>query len=141
MQSVSNTARINDGVATAVRAFVRCLFCLLLIAGTAACGRLGIDRIGLGSGAAGSKRNTVEINEVRYRSRVNVDSEDRRAFTITVTPAAGDPDAAREAGRYQATVYCLRNYGGSDTAWTAGPADDVPIADNTLILAGRCIQR
>ncbi|MDJ0626938.1 MAG: hypothetical protein QNJ44_01660 [Rhodobacter sp.] len=115
---------------------------LCLIAGTAACGRLGLDRVGIGGGSVGAKRNTVEIDGARYRSRVTT-GEDGRDFTITVTPA-GNVGNAQSAGRYQATVYCLRNYGGSDTAWTAGP--DVPpeearVSDNTLTLAGRCIQR
>ena len=119
---------------------MRIALLLLLIAGTAACGRLGNVATGLGAGAAGAKRNTTTIEGVRYRSRVNTSNEDRRSFSITVSPAV-NPEAAKAAGRYQATVYCLRNYGGSDTDWAVGPSDPAQISDNALLLSGRCSQR
>lgn len=121
---------------------LRVLILLAVIAGVAGCGRLGLDRIGtgLGASAAGAKRNTVTVEGVRYRSRANVTSEDKRSFTISVSPV-GNPDTAKEVGRYQATVYCLRNYGGSDTEWTVGPDDPAQISDGSLALAGRCVQR
>ncbi len=121
---------------------IRIALMLLVIASVAGCGRLGLDRIGTGS-AAGVKRNNATIEGVRYRSQVSVDSEDKRDFTITVTPV-GNVRNAQEAGRYQSTVYCLRTFGGSDTEWIAGPdvePQDAQISDNSLLLKGRCTQR
>ena len=80
---------------------------------------------------------------MRYRTKVAVDSDDKRDFTVTVNPV-GNVVNAQEAGRYQATVYCLRTFGGSDTEWIAGPdvaPQDARISDNALVLKGRCTQR
>ena len=124
---------------------MRIFILLVLILGTTAgCARVqgGLGRLGIGAGAA--KRSQVEIEGTRFRARANADSADRRAVTITVTPVAVNPDGAREAGRYEATKYCLLTYGGSDTEWTVSPdqpIEELPVADDTLTLQGRCIQR
>lgn len=121
----------------------RIVIMLLVIVSVAGCGRLGLDRIGSGASTAGAKRNTVDINGVRYRSKVSVDSEDKRDFTINVSPA-GNVVNAQEAGRYQATVYCLRTFGGSDKDWVLSPdvePQEARISDNGLVLQGRCTQR
>ena len=121
---------------------IRIAIMLCVIASVAGCGRLGLDRLGGGASAAGAKRNNATIDGVRYRSQVSVDSEDKRDFTIRVTPV-GNVMNAQEAGRYQSTVYCLRTFGGSDTEWIAGPdvePQDAQISDNSLLLIGRCTQ-
>jgi len=122
---------------------LRITLILALLAGTGACSRIGdgLDRIGFGGGA---KRAQTVFDGVRFRSRLSTDSDDKRAMTITVTPFAVNPEAALEAGRYKATVYCLRTYGGSDTEWQVGPdtpLDALPVTDDTITLRGRCIQR
>ena len=104
--------------------------------------RGGAGRLGIGSGA--TKRAQVEVDGTRFRARANADGADRRLLSITVTPVAINPEAAREAGRYEATKYCLLTYGGSDTEWIVGPdlpIEELPVADDTLTLQGRCIQR
>ncbi len=66
------------------------------------------------------------------------------ALGAPVSPVAVDPDGAREAGRYQATRYCLLTYGGSDKEWTIGPdlpIEELPVDGDTLTLQGRCTQR
>lgn len=62
-------------------------------------------------------------------------------FAVTVKPVSRSLKGAREAGRYEATVYCVNTYGSSDVIWTAGP--DAPegqlnIEKDTLTLQGRC---
>ena len=55
-----------------------------------------------------------------------------------------DINNALEAGRFEANKYCIRGYGSSDIAWTAGPdraVEEIQIVDDTLTLAGRCVQR
>ncbi len=122
---------------------IRIAILLCVIVSLAGCSRLGLDRIGAGSTAVGVKRHTATIDDVRYRSSVNVESEDKRDFTISVTPV-GNVTNAQEAGRYQATVYCLRTFGGSKAEWLSGPdvePQEAQISGDTLRLRGRCTQR
>ena len=119
------------------------ILCLLAFSLTA-CARLqgGLGRIGLGKGSA--SRAQVEIEGTRFRARASADRADRREVTITVSPVAVDPEGAKEAGRYQATRYCLLTFGGSDTEWTIGPdqpIEELPVEGDTLTLQGRCTQR
>jgi len=91
----------------------------------------------------GANRN-VEFEGQRFRANLSSPGEDRREMVITVTPVAVNPEAAQEAGRFEATKYCLNRYGGSDTEWTVGP--DLPVerlvvVDDTITLQGRCTQR
>ena len=79
-----------------------------------------------------------------YRSRLDIDGEARRDLTITVRPFRADPEMALEAGRYRATVYCLRRFGSSETAWAIGPdtpLDQLPITDDSVTLRGSCTAR
>lgn len=62
-------------------------------------------------------------------------------FTVTVQPASKSLAGAREAGQYEAVVYCVNTFGSSDIIWSAGP--DVPdaqlsIVNDTLTMQGRC---
>jgi len=98
----------------------------------------------LGVGKASSNRTTVENDGIRYRARASATREDRRNFIVTVSPVAQNPEGALEAGRYQATRYCLLTFGGSDTDWTIGPEtpiSEIPIEGKTLTLTGRCTQK
>lgn len=107
---------------------------LVLVSG---CGRLGLNRL-TGNG------ERVEFGDTRFRAKVEMDREDRRNFSVSVRPAAIDLANAIEAGRFEANKYCIRGYGSSDIAWTAGPdraVEDIQIVDDTLTLAGRCVQR
>lgn len=121
----------------------RLVVLLLMIVSVSACSRISgtFDRIGIGRGAGKAQ---TEVDGVRYKARLNTDSEDRRSMTITVTPVATNPGAALEAGRYEATKYCLKNYGGSVTTWTYGPdtpVEDLVVTDDTITLTGRCSKR
>lgn len=119
------------------------IFVLMAISLTA-CGKVrdGLGGLGLGSGSP--NRAQMIVDGVKYKAKAHTERSDRRAFTITITPAAGNPGAAQEAGRYEATRYCLLTYGGSDAEWTVGPdtpVDQLRVVDNTLTLQGRCTQR
>ncbi len=121
----------------------RILVLFALILGLASCGlvRNTAGRLGVGGGSA--KRASVEAEGVRFRARASASREDRRSVTVTVTPFAVNPEASLEAGRYQATRYCLLTYGGSDTEWIIGPdaaRDQLPVSDDTVTLQGRCTQ-
>jgi hypothetical protein len=99
----------------------------------------------VGIGAASPRgSNSITINDVKYRSSLDISGPEKRQLTITVRPVRVNPRGAQEAGRYRATVYCLRAFGSSDTEWTIGP--DIPperlrIVDDSITLQGRCSAR
>ncbi len=116
----------------------------ILMLTLASCGLIRNTAGSLGVGRASASRAQVEINDTRFRARAHPEAEDKRSFAVTVSPVAVDPTAAMEAGRYQATRYCLLTYGGSDTDWTIGPdtpLSQLPVADDTATLRGRCTHR
>ncbi|MYM54518.1 hypothetical protein GR167_04325 [Rhodobacteraceae bacterium GS-10] len=85
--------------------------------------------------------NRVAFDGIYFKSHLTADKADNMAFAVTVAGASQNIAAAREAGRYEATKYCVNNFGNSEVDWTAGP--DAPlgalvISDDTLNLAGRC---
>lgn len=62
-------------------------------------------------------------------------------FQITVRPVSKSLLGAREAGRYEATSYCINLLGSSDITWTEGPDVEegaLTIDKDTLVLQGRC---
>lgn len=87
------------------------------------------------------RRDQLPFEGIYFKSRAASTREDRRAFTVTVTPVSASLDGARAAGRYEATKYCLRAFGSSDIDWTLAPDAEqatLAVADDTLTLTGRC---
>ncbi len=124
---------------------IRIAILLVLAGATAGC---GVARtVGGVVGGSSSPRgpNSIEINDIRFRSKLDIDGPEKRDLTITVRPVRVDPQAAQEAGRYRATVYCLRRFGSSDTEWTVGPdipPDQLQISeDDAITLKGHCSAR
>ena len=78
-----------------------------------------------------------------YRSGVKTERGTRDRFTVTARPVSASLLGAREAARYEATVYCVNNFGRSDIIWTVGPEspdEQLTIENDTLTLSGRCQQ-
>ncbi|WP_172299906.1 hypothetical protein [Pseudoruegeria sp. HB172150] len=124
---------------------IRLVLALALITATASCGiyRNTVGSLGVGTASARGS-NQVNINDITFRSKLSIDGVQKRDLTISVSPVRIDPNAAQEAGRYRATVYCLRSFGSSDTDWAIGP--DIPpaqlrIVDDTITLRGSCAAR
>ena len=91
----------------------------------------------------GVEPGTVEVRRVRVRASLDK-GNDKRDFTVSVSPFASASEQALEAAYYKAASYCLKTYGGSDIAWTVGPdqpVDELPVMDDTVTLEGRCAQR
>ncbi|MGZ2258304.1 hypothetical protein [Roseobacter sp. A03A-229] len=62
---------------------------------------------------------------------------------MTAAPVSASLLGAREAARYEATIFCVTEYGSSAIEWVVGPddADEVlPITNDTLTLEGACPQ-
>tara|TARA_R110000823_G_scaffold120472_2_gene245125 strand:+ start:834 stop:1160 length:327 start_codon:yes stop_codon:yes gene_type:complete len=65
----------------------------------------------------------------------------RDVFTLRVKNAAQSIEGAREAARYHATTYCIRNYGSSDINWVVGPdapAESLRLDGGVLTFQGAC---
>lgn len=77
-----------------------------------------------------------------FRSKASkASSEERRAFTVDVRPVSASVEGAQEAGRHEATKYCIENYGSSAVIWQVGPDDDPAtyvLEGDTLVLQGAC---
>ncbi len=62
-------------------------------------------------------------------------------FTVTVNGVSASLDGAREAGRYEATKFCIRNFGSSRIDWKVGPdtePQNLRIENDKLTFAGTC---
>ncbi len=118
--------------------------CLVMVVlGVSSCGlfRGGKETVEIrnDSGPATS----AEVRRVRVRASLSK-GEDRRDFTVNVTPFQAIQEQALESGRYKATVYCLITYGGSDITWILGPdrpVEEMSVQNDTVTLTGRCTQR
>jgi hypothetical protein len=76
-----------------------------------------------------------------YRADLKRLKDDRASFTVTVREVSQGLSGAKEAGRFEATKYCISQYGNSAVNWQVGPdtADgQLTITDNTLTFAGTC---
>ena len=116
----------------------------LILSSTASCGVVRNTAGAIGLGQASATRSRVEEDGVRYRARATASRQNPRDFTVTVSPFAANPEGAVEAGRYQATRYCLLTFGGSDTEWEIGPdtpLEELPVDGDDLTLTGRCTQK
>ena len=72
-----------------------------------------------------------------------------KEFTVAVRDVEQSLAGAIEAGRFEATGYCIRNFGTSRIEWISGPPapgedvspGDVRIEDGVLIFHGLCDPR
>lgn len=83
----------------------------------------------------------IQFDGQFYNAKLRKVDRQRDVFTVTVRPVSRSVAGAREAGAYEATVYCVNTFGSSDIIWSAGP--DAPdgelrIENDTLTLLGRC---
>ncbi|MGR3803574.1 hypothetical protein [Marinibacterium profundimaris] len=87
-----------------------------------------------------SSREAVLFDGIDFRRKAKTpDRNDRKSFQVTVRPVSASMSAARRAGKYEGTSYCINNFGNSDIKWQIGPeAEVVPVENDTLTLVGRC---
>lgn len=79
-----------------------------------------------------------------YRAKLKRGAEDRRNFVIAVRAGGATVGQVREAVRFQATRYCIKTYGASNTDWVLDPAtgDWAFTRDGTdMVFQGRCTNR
>lgn len=78
---------------------------------------------------------------VYFRTKTKSVNDNRLQFAATVQKAAQSLEGAREAAAYDATKYCIANYGTSRILWAVGPdapADQLRLVDGDLTLTGEC---
>lgn len=88
------------------------------------------------------KKNDIAFDGVFFTTKASyVSKESREHFTVEVSKASKSLDGAKEAGRYQATQYCVENFGTSNINWISGPdsePQDLKFDKETLIFEGNC---
>ena len=105
---------------------LRAAFCAAFVLSVASCSRLIDD-------------NRVAFGGIYFSSKVQSEKAHKENFEIFVRKATQNITAAREAGEYEATIYCVRNFGTSDVDWVYGPDDVAPqFDDDALYLKGTC---
>lgn len=97
--------------------------------------------IALALTACGPDEDDIAFDGVFFNTRLNTDRGSRQNFVVTARPASASLTGAREAARYEATIYCVNRYGRSDIIWLVGPDspdESLPITGDTLTLQGSC---
>ena len=85
------------------------------------------------------EENKVSFDGYYFSSKLSRSKLDDRSFDLIVRRANRSLSGAREAGRYEATRFCIKNYGTSDINWVLGPDDQsIGLTGKVLKLNGQC---
>ncbi|WP_290559856.1 hypothetical protein [Aestuariivita sp.] len=88
-----------------------------------------------------ARDDRVRFDGEVFRGKASHDRDDRRKFTVEVSPVSASLDGAREAGRFEGIKYCINEYGTSNIEWSVGPDTDpaaLVIERDRLSFAGMC---
>ena len=91
--------------------------------------------------ACGQNNNRLAFDGQQFRAKLSKVDKQRDQFSVTVSPVSNSLAGAREAGRFEATKYCIAQFGTSDIAWLSGPdAEDgeLTITNDKLEFRGSC---
>lgn len=89
----------------------------------------------------GAREDRIAFDGQFFRSSISRVDGDRQQFAVSVRPVSASLEGALEAGRYEVTQYCVRNYGTSRADWLVGPDQDpgtYRIENDELVLRGTC---
>tara|TARA_B100000674_G_scaffold493938_1_gene517362 strand:+ start:1253 stop:1624 length:372 start_codon:yes stop_codon:yes gene_type:complete len=85
------------------------------------------------------EENKVSFDGYYFSSKLSRNKSDNRSFDLKVRRANRSLIGAREAGRYEATRFCIKNFGTSDVKWILGPDDQsIGLTGKVLKLSGQC---
>ena len=90
---------------------------------------------------SGTTRNVdaVKFDGHYFAGRASKSNADPHGFSVRIRNAAKSIAGAREAAQYEATIYCIQQFGTSDIIWSIGPDDEaISLSNRSLTLAGRC---
>jgi hypothetical protein len=110
--------------------------------GTYRLGALALVALALVAGCA-DREERVLFDGNYYPGKVRGEKDDRRDFTATVRRANAGSEGAQDAAVYEATRYCLKNFGTSEIAWSgAAEGQEGPVyarSGDSLSVTGRCV--
>jgi hypothetical protein len=92
--------------------------------------------------ACGKPGERVRFDGNYYPAKLNEVGDRREDFVVAVSDPGQGIEGAREAGRFEATRYCVETFGDSNITWQAGydPDAGAAVIDNgKLILRGSCV--
>lgn len=98
---------------------------------------------GLTLAACGPDADDILFDGQFFRTKIDTRRGARADFIVTARPVSASLLGAREAARYEATIYCVNRYGRSDMTWVVGPDspdDALTINGDTLSLQGSCVE-
>ena len=82
--------------------------------------------------------NRVAFDGFMFNSKLKV-GFNKQDFEITVPRANRSLSGAKEAGRYEATIYCVNKFGTSDIVWDLDPEDVSKVSPSkSIFIKGRC---
>ena len=82
--------------------------------------------------------NRVAFDGFMFNSKLKV-GLNKQDFEIIVPRANRSLSGAKEAGRYEATIYCVNKFGTSDIVWDLDPEDISEVSSNkSIFIKGRC---
>ena len=93
------------------------------------------------SACGGRKDERVTFDGQLFRASAKKTDKQRYNFEVTVRPVSASLAGAREAGRYEATRYCVGNFGSSEIDWVNGPDGEdgtLQVNNDRLLLTGTC---
>ncbi|WP_299725153.1 hypothetical protein [uncultured Tateyamaria sp.] len=93
------------------------------------------------SACNGRKADRIAFDGQFFRASAKKVDKQRLDFEVTVRPVSASLEGARAAGAYEATRYCVGNFGTSDIDWTDGPDGEdgtLRISNDRLLLTGTC---
>ena len=90
--------------------------------------------------SCGERGERVTFNGMYFPAKSSKASDDRKDFVVTVRRVEQGLAEAREAGRYEATKYCVNSFGTSQIDWAQGPDADAAllVSNGRLTVRGRC---
>jgi len=87
------------------------------------------------------KKNQLLFEGQYFKAKAKKEADDLSVFLVSVSPISASLEGARAAGQYEATRYCIDNYGNSKIDWIVGPKDEAStyqIDKDTVFFKGRC---
>ena len=82
--------------------------------------------------------NRVPFDGFLFNAKLKAGAS-KKDFEIIVPRSHRSLVGAKEAGRYEATIYCVNKFGTSDVIWDVSPDDVSKVKSNkSIFIKGRC---
>ena len=104
-------------------------------------GILVLSAVAMLSACGKSNDKRIYFDGAYFRTKAKAAGDDRAVFNVDVKNASQSLNAARQAGEYEATRYCIKNFGSSRIDWIAGPNQPDAVlltGKDSLLMQGEC---